>query len=272
MSNDDRQLRICELLRLRGEVDYRTLADSFAVSEMTIRRDVDALEQKGLLRKVMGGAIALGKLAEPPFEARASRQIESKQHIAEAAADYLRAHETVILDSGSTALAVARAVRGRELGLTIVTPSILVAVELANERDTTVILTGGLVRPGELSLIGFEAVQSLGAINCDTFVMGVAGVHDERGYTDYHRDESAVKRAAISACDRLIVVADHSKIGRVHLSHIAPLDRADVLVTDETGDLASATLAAAARVGVEVATPPPHDGASRVAGGSQAST
>jgi len=251
-------MRIRELLRVKGEVNYRTLADEFGVSEMTVRRDIETLEQMGLLRKVMGGAIALGKLAEPPFEARASLEIESKQHIAETVASYLRIHETVILDSGSTALAVARAVRGRELGLTIVTPSILVAVELADQRDTTVILTGGLVRPGELSLIGSDAVQSLGAINCDTFVMGVAGVHEERGYTDYDRDESAVKRAAIGASDRLIVVADHSKIGRIHLSHIAPLDRADVLVSDEVGDPGSATLAAAVRAGVEVATPPPH--------------
>lgn len=245
-----RKQRIREELMSRGEVEFSALAAEHGVSEMTIRRDIDALEAEGIVRKVIGGAIALGKIAEPTFEARSGLDVASKIHIAESAVEQLSIHETVILDSGSTALAVARAIRGAGLGLTVVTPSLFVAVELANEPDTTVLLTGGLVRPGELSLIGVEAVEGFRAFNCDTFVMGVAGVHEQRGFTDYHRDESAVKRAAIAASDRLIVVADHSKMGRTYLSNIAPLDAADILVTDDpTG---SPTTLAAARAGVSV--------------------
>lgn len=245
-----RKQQIREQLASRGEVEFSTLAEEFGVSEMTIRRDIGALEEEGLVRKVLGGAIALGKISEPAFEARSNLDIESKQHIAEATVQQLSVHETVILDSGSTALAVARAIRGRGLGLTVVTPSLFVAIELAGEPETTVLVTGGLVRPGELSLIGVETVNSIRAFNCDTYVMGVAGVHEQRGFTDYHRDESAVKRASIEASDRFIVVADHSKLGHAYLSNIAPLSAAAVLVTDDISD--SPVLSAAARSGVSV--------------------
>lgn len=259
-----RKQRIRELLLARGEIEFGSLATEFGVSEMTIRRDIDALESEGVVRKVIGGAIALGKIAEPTFEARSHLDMPSKQHIASFAVEQLTVHETVILDSGSTALAVARAIRGRGLGLTIVTPSLLVAVELADEPDTTVLVTGGVVRPGELSLIGTEAVEGFRRFNCDTFVMGVAGVHEHRGFTDYHRDESAVKRAAIEASDRLIVVADHSKIGRAHLSNIAPLSAAEVLVTDAPAPSPLITAATASGVSV-INVPAPIDIESEIA-------
>jgi len=249
-SMSKRQERVREEVLARGEVEFSGLAASLGVSEMTIRRDIDALEAEGVVRKVIGGAIALGKIAEPSFEARSHLDAGSKLHIAEAVVKQLSMHETVILDSGSTALAVARAVRGRSLSLTIVTPSLLVAVELAGEPNTNVLVTGGAVRPGELSLIGAEAVESLERFNCDTYVMGVAGVHEQRGYTDYHREESAVKRAAISASDRLIVAVDQSKIGRAYLSTVAPLSRAYAIVSDADPD--SPVLTAASHAGVQI--------------------
>ncbi|MGP4017261.1 DeoR/GlpR family DNA-binding transcription regulator [Saccharopolyspora sp. 5N708] len=248
----ERQRLIRAQVLAEGEVEFGALAAEFGVSEMTIRRDIDVLESKGVVRKVIGGAIAAGKAAEPPFEARANLEAASKQHIAEAVVARLTTHETVILDSGSTALAVARAIRGANLELTVVTPSILVALELADEPGTTVLLAGGLVRPGELSLIGAEAMEAFDRYSCDTFVMGVAGIDAERGFTDYHREESAVKRAAIRAADRLIVAADHTKFGRTHLVNIAALGAADILVTD--GAAPEDVSAAAAGSGVEIVT------------------
>jgi DeoR/GlpR family transcriptional regulator of sugar metabolism len=156
----------------------------------------------------------------------------------------------VLLDSGSTALAVARAIYGRGLELTVITPSVLVAVELAEEPGTTVLLAGGQVRAGELSLVGPETIEFFGRYNCDTFVMGVSGIDARRGFSDYHREESAVKRAAIRAADRLIVAADHTKLGRSHLINIAPLSAADILVTD--GDPQHEVVAAAAACGAEI--------------------
>ncbi|WP_263993650.1 DeoR/GlpR family DNA-binding transcription regulator, partial [Mycolicibacterium fallax] len=166
------------------------LAEEFRVSEMTIRRDIERLEEQGIARRVLGGAIAYGgKSTEPSFDARAAVAAGEKVHIASAVADLLVPRETVVLDSGSTVLAVARAIKGRNLGLTVITPSLLVAVELADEPDTTILLTGGKVRPGELSLIGAEAEDFYLRYNADTYVMGIAGVHGRRGASEYHREE-----------------------------------------------------------------------------------
>lgn len=253
-----RRALIEERVLADGEIDFVTLAEEFGVSQMTIRRDVEMLEDRGVVRRVLGGAIAFGgKSTEPSFEARAAEAAESKRHIAKAAAELLRPSETVILDSGSTVLAMAREIRGRDLGLTVITPSILVAAELANEPDTTVILTGGLVRPGELSLIGAEAENTFRNYNCDTYAMGVAGVHAKRGFSDYHRDESSVKKAAIRSADRVIAVLDESKLGRVQLVNVAALQEVEVLVTN--GEPDDPTVVAVREAGVNVICVPEDD-------------
>ena len=247
---DERRAALEQRILANGEIEFAAMAEEFAVSEMTIRRDVDVLERKGVARRIIGGAIAFrGKSDEPPFASRAADASASKEHIASAVVDLLQQHETVLLDSGSSALAVAWSIRGRGLGLTVVTPSIAVAVALADEPDTTVLLAGGRVRPGELSLIGAETEASFALYNCDTYVMGIAGIA-ALGVTDYHREESSVKRAALRAADRIVVVADSSKLGRIRLMNIAPLSALSVLVTDGAGD--DPTVLAAREAGVEV--------------------
>jgi DeoR/GlpR family transcriptional regulator of sugar metabolism len=228
----ERQRSIRRRLLLDGEVAFAPLSTEFGVSEMTIRRDIEALESEGAVRRVIGGAIAVGRAAEPPFRSRASHEAREKQHIAEVVVSQLSAGETVIVDSGSTALAVARAIRGRGLDLTVVTPSVLVACELHDEPGSTVILAGGLVRPGELSLVGAEAVEGISRYTCDTYIAGVAGVDARHGLTDYHREDGAVKRAAVAAAGRVLVAADQTKLGRAHLVKVAPLAAIDLLITD----------------------------------------
>jgi DeoR/GlpR family transcriptional regulator of sugar metabolism len=242
---------IAERVRVEREVRYAELATEYDVSEMTIRRDMEALETLGVVRRVVGGAIALkGKDNEPAFETRVADAAEEKRHIADAVADLIGPGETVILDSGSTALAVAQSLRGRRLGLTVLTPSVLAALELVDEEDTTVVLTGGELRPGELSLIGPAAEDTLANYNCDTFVMGVAGIDGIRGISDYHQADSRVKRAASKRADRVIVAADQSKLGRVTFTSIAALAEIHVIITD--GDPGHPTLVAARQAGVDV--------------------
>ncbi|OBC11586.1 DeoR family transcriptional regulator [Mycobacterium sp. 852013-50091_SCH5140682] len=246
-----RRDRIAERVRTDFEVGYAELAAEFDVSEMTIRRDVEALEALDVVRRVVGGVIALtGKRTEPSFATRVADAAEQKRHIADAVADLIGPEETLILDSGSTALAVARSLRGRGLSLTIVTPSVLAAVEVVDEPDTKVVLTGGELRPGELSLIGSTTEDTLAQYNCDTFVMGVAGIDVDRGISDYHQAESRVKRAAAKRADRVIVAADNSKLGRVTFVSIAALADIDVIVTDGPAD--HPALIAARDAGVEV--------------------
>ena len=177
----ERRTLIEERVIKTGEVSFGELAEAFDVSEMTVRRDIEALQAQGVVRRVSGGAISItGTAFEPSYGLRAGQSAASKDHIGEQIAALLKPGETVVLDSGSTVASVARAIRGRELGLTVVTPSIAVATTLADEPETRIILTGGTVRPGELSLIGSETEQTFARYNCDTFVIGVAGVDAER--------------------------------------------------------------------------------------------
>lgn len=246
-----RRERIEQRVRSDREVNFADLAAEFDVSEMTIRRDVEVLEGLGVLRRVVGGAIAMQrKDSEPSFATRVADAAQEKIHIADVVADLIGANETLILDSGSTALAVANSLKGRNLGLTVVTPSILAALALVDEPDTTVMLTGGELRAGELSLIGPNAEDTLGNYNCDTYVMGVAGIDGDRGISDYHQAESRVKRAASRRADRVIVAADKSKLGRVTFVSIAALSQIQTIVSD--GPPEHPTLVAARGAGVEV--------------------
>ncbi|WP_236967221.1 DeoR/GlpR family DNA-binding transcription regulator [Microbacterium aurantiacum] len=257
MDARERRTRIEERVVRNGEVLFAQLATEFDVSEMTIRRDIETLQQAGVVRRISGGAIALtGTAFEPSYGLRAGTAVESKMHIAERIADLLRPGETVALDGGSTVGAVARAIRGRGLRLTVVTPSILVASTLADDEGTTIILTGGRLRSGEMSLVGTDAEATFARYNCDTFVIGVAGVDAEHGLTEYHPQEASVKRAAIAASSRLIVGVDSTKLGRVHLVNIAPLTRVSALVTDAAD--ADLTVRAAAAAGADtILVPPP---------------
>lgn len=258
MQAKTRRALIERRIQAEGELNFASLAAELGVSEMTIRRDIETLENKGVVKRVLGGAIAFsGKASEPAFEARAAEAAIEKAHIAAAAVELLNPRETVVLDSGSTVLAVARAIRGRGLGLTVITPSILVAIELAGEPDTTVIMTGGTVRPGELSMIGAEAEDAYQLYNCDTYVMGIAGVHGKRGVSEYSRAEGSVKRAAVRASDRVIVVADESKLGRVQLMNIAPPTAITTLVTD--GEPDNPTVVELENLGVQVVCVPDPD-------------
>ncbi|MBK0418791.1 DeoR/GlpR transcriptional regulator [Leucobacter sp. CSA1] len=237
MNANTRRSLIEEMIAQQGEVSLVDLAEKFGVSEMTVRRDLDVLEEDGVLRKVMGGAIFIGgKSTEPSFHARAAAAAEEKHHLAEIAVGLLKPRQTVILDSGSTVLAVAREIKGKGLGLTVVTPSVLAAVELADEPDTTVLVTGGRLRPGELSLIGSEAEDAFLRYNCDVYFMGVAGVDAVRGASEYHREEGAVKRYAARSADRVIAVVDQSKLGRVQLINVVDAADIDAVVTDAPED------------------------------------
>lgn len=249
MNAKKRRTAIEEQVTREGEVQFSLLATEFGVSEMTIRRDIDALEASGVVRRVSGGAISWGGAFEPSYGLRAAHAADSKMHIAESIADLLQPGETVALDSGSTVASVARAIRARDLGLTVLTPSLPVATVLADDENTHVILTGGDLRSGELSLIGADAESAFARYNCDTFVVGVAGVDAAAGLTEYHPQEAAVKRAAIAAAGRLIVGVDAAKLSRVHFVKVASLESVSTLVTDGADD--EPTVLAARRAGVE---------------------
>jgi DeoR/GlpR family transcriptional regulator of sugar metabolism len=254
VTSEGRKGAIRGYLADRGEVEIASLAAEFDVSEMTIRRDLETLEDLGVARRIRGGAIStVSRSYEPPLAARSQEAQDAKARIAAAATQFVDYGETAILDVGSTTLALARRLRDRG-GLTIVTPSVNAAVELANEPTTRVILTGGIVRPGELSLVGDLAERTFAELNCDVLFLGVGGIHPEKGLTEYNLDDTRVKRAAIRAAARCVVLADQSKLDRICLATIASLEEIDVLITDARPD--HPTLGAVREAGVEVVSVP----------------
>jgi DeoR/GlpR family transcriptional regulator of sugar metabolism len=227
-----RRSTIAERLRVQGEASIVELAALFGTSEMTIRRDLDQLELDGLARRARGGAISVqSRSFEPPILQRAAQSSDAKRAIGAAAAAMLRVNETVFLDVGTTTHEMAKAI-DPDLPITAITSSLLIAMELSAKPAVKTIVTGGVIRQGELSLIGPRAQSSFADLNFDAVFMGVAGISDTRGLTEYNLDDADVKRAAMVAGRRVIVLADESKIGRVALVTFAPIHSVDVLITD----------------------------------------
>jgi DeoR family fructose operon transcriptional repressor len=236
MDTKGRRLEVLELLEEDGELKISELSSRFSVSEMTVRRDLEALEREGLLRRVRGGAIGTtSRSYEPPFALRAERNAEAKKRVGLAVAEMISEGETLIIDTGTTALAVAEALKDRR-GLTIVTSSLRVAWLLADNAGQRVIVTGGIVRPVERSLVGALSDKAFENLYCDTYCMGVGGVDAEAGFTEFNLDDARVKQEAMRYSRRCIAAADASKLGRVAFARVADLEQVDLLVTDGDAD------------------------------------
>ena len=212
---------------------------------MTIRRDLEVLAGQGVLERYRGGARSLLlRGEEPPFALRAHEGVEAKRRIAAEAAALLADGESVVLDSGTTCLEVARALEHRRL---TVTPLSLHAVNaLTAAPRLTLLVPGGRARPGELALIGPLTQASLAALRFDTAVIGCCGLTAADGLTAHDLDDAAVKRAAIASARRVIAVTEAGKLSRTALAFVAPVTALDAVITDdsaseeETGALTAA--------------------------------
>lgn len=241
-----RQAKILEQVKHAGGVRVTDLSQMLGVSDMTIRRDLEALARQGLVAKVHGGAttIEYGSTDEPGFAAKSIRQPQEKEVIAAHAASLIQPGSAVALTAGTTTWTLARYLRN-VANLTVVTNSIKVAEVLyPNDRaDLTVVLTGGVRTPSE-ALVGAVAVSTIRSLHFDVVVMGVHGIDARAGLTTPNLTEAETNRAFVEAARRLIVVADHTKWGVIGLSQIAPLDAVSTLVTDSLlGDEARTVLA-----------------------------
>jgi DeoR/GlpR family transcriptional regulator of sugar metabolism len=228
---DDRKQTILQLLEARGQVTIADLSTRFSVSEMTIRRDLGLLESEGLLRRTHGGAVRTHSGSfEPPFAMRSRLNLEAKRAIAASVAGLISDGQTLILDGGTTGAAIAEALVGREL--TVCALNLRVAEILTSSPMTRVMVPGGQIRPGELSLIGPSAQQMLADHRFDSYVMTVSAVDASAGLTEWNVDDAAIKRAALASSAQCIVACDSSKFGQTAFARIAPLAAADLIVTD----------------------------------------
>jgi DeoR/GlpR family transcriptional regulator of sugar metabolism len=229
-----RQALILERIRDRGTVRVSELVRDLGVSDMTVRRDLENLDERGLLVKVHGGATATAPLAldEPGFSAKSTLQLAEKAAIAAAAARLVEPGMAIALSAGTTTYALAEQLVDIP-GITVVTNSPRVADVLEHSRrpDQTVILTGG-VRTRSEALVGSFAVMQLRSVHLDLVFMGVHGMEARAGFTCPNLLEAETDVALIEAGRRLVVVADSEKWGVIGIASIARLDQADVLITD----------------------------------------
>jgi len=224
---------IGEALRTAGVVSTEDLAHELGVSLETVRRDLVALESRGALRRVHGGAALDASFGseEASFADRVASGTELKRAIGRRAAELVSSGQTIVLDVGTTALEVARALPPNFRG-TVATCSLLVASELASRREVEILVSGGRLRRGDLSLSNAQTVLFFADLRADLAFLGSGGVDATAGLTDFHLDEVATRRTIIANTARSFVLADSSKLGRVAPHRVCGLADIDGLITD----------------------------------------
>ncbi|MBG6213015.1 DeoR family transcriptional regulator of aga operon [Cryobacterium sp. CAN_C3] len=255
-----RREQIAQLVIDRGFKKVSELGETFGVSGVTARTDLDALERAGRVRRVHGGAVAVAfsglTAREFSFEEALSASVLPKQQIGTLAASLVFSGQSVILDVGTTTLAIARALRARTdlRDVVVITNGLSIALELEPAIPRfSVIVTGGSLRPLQHSLVDPLAGLIFAQVHADLAFIGCNGVDVEHGVTNINLPEAGVKAQMLDSATRVIVVADGSKIGRVHLGRIGALDAFDTLLTDAAAD--AATLAPLRKYGLTVLQP-----------------
>ncbi|CAM01441.1 DeoR family transcriptional regulator [Saccharopolyspora erythraea NRRL 2338] len=233
MEAAERSRAIIERLRAAERVTVAELAEETASSEMTIRRDLDLLAEQGVLRRVRGGAVSLLLRGEAtPFAVRERESAEAKRRIAAEAGDLLTDGESVVLDSGTTTLELARVLAHRRL--TVIPLDLHSTNALSTGPGVRLLMPGGQTQPGELSFVGHLTETSLRALRTDTAVIGVCGLSVRHGLTAHDLAEVPVKQAAIASARRTIAVCDGTKFGRTGLGHVCDVTALDVVITDRS--------------------------------------
>ncbi|MEU5331270.1 DeoR/GlpR family DNA-binding transcription regulator [Streptomyces parvus] len=240
---EQRRALILDEVRRRGGVRVNELTRKLNVSDMTIRRDLDALARQGVIEKVHGGAVPVVEASthEPGFEAKSALEPSAKEDIARAAAALAVPGSAIALSGGTTTFALARHLLDVP-DLTVVTNSVRVADVFHNAQRpaggpgarpgaATVVLTGGVRTPSD-SLVGPVADRAIDSLHFDVLFLGVHGISAEAGLSTPNLAEAETNRRFVRAARRIVVVADHTKWGTVGLSSFAALEEVDTLVTD----------------------------------------
>lgn len=246
MNTVARRRALAQAVRQRGSVPVTELAAELGCSEMTVRRDLDVLERDGVIHRVHGSAIAASlRASEKPYPVRAFELGAEKERIGRAVAALIADGETVVIDAGTTAAEVGRALRGRPV--TVMPLGLRTLVDLAYDDQVHLIAPGGDVRPGELVVTGDLAEVAFERLRFDTFVLGACGIDAGNGVTTHVAADARVKRAAVSSSARTILAADHTKLGIVTFGHVCQLSALERMVTDappaNTADLEALGLA-----------------------------
>ncbi|MEO3811929.1 DeoR/GlpR family DNA-binding transcription regulator [Sphaerisporangium sp. B11E5] len=261
MLAQQRQQAILRRVRRHGAARVAELVRDLGVSDMTIRRDLEVLAERGLVEKVHGGATAVGSgsTEEPGFAAKSVRQQAEKEAIARRAAELAGPGTAVALSAGTTTWTLAHhLVDVPELTVITNSPRVAEVFHHGGRPDQTIVLTGGVRTPSD-ALVGPVAVAAVRSLNVDTLMLGVHGMSTRAGFSTPNMLEAETDRELIAAAQRLVVLADHTKWGTVGFSTIAELEKADVLISD-TGLPEDAREALAERTGTLILAEPAATG------------
>jgi DeoR/GlpR family transcriptional regulator of sugar metabolism len=262
---EQRRRAIADLAAKHGSIRVSELTEMFGVDETTIRRDLAALAGRGILKRSHGGAVVRAVDApethvrhESVFSSRMFEYAAEKQGIGVRAAELVEDGSTVVIDAGTTAVYMARALRDKR-DLVVVTNAITTAMELVDNPDITLVLTGGVVRRATGGAAGDLALVTLRELRVDKAFITTHSVSMDSGLTEPSFDEVSVKRAMIDAASEVVLLADHSKFGREALARIAPLSAIDHIVTSAGIDPALVEAISETGICVSVADPIPLD-------------
>lgn len=233
----NRHEEIIKLLHKDRFVKVSQLGRLFNVSEETIRRDLDKLEKDGLLKKLHGGAVPVD-IANvdniKPIKERIEENISEKSVIARLAYDLIEDGDTLILDTGSTILHLARILDDKNV--TVITNDISIAYELSQKDNINLIISGGNLRPNSYTIIGPECEKAFATFNVNKLFLSTSGIKLQQGLTTSNNTDAFIKQRMIASADKTICLADHSKFGRVALVTFADLSDLDIIVTDSAVD------------------------------------
>lgn len=231
MFAEERKREILRLLEIYKKVKTLELSQLFSVSEPTIRRDINELEELGLLVRTHGGAIATEAVEEEPsFTDKIDRFSLEKNEIGRMAASLIKDNDTVVLDSGTTAVAIARSIKAKNV--TVITNSLDVAAVLEDNQDIELFMTGGQIRWNTRAMVGALAEKALSALRVNLAFVGVNGF-DEKGFTTPNMIEAQTKRKMIEIADRAFIVTDSSKYGKTQFCLISELEGISGIISDE---------------------------------------
>jgi DeoR/GlpR family transcriptional regulator of sugar metabolism len=232
ISNLERQEQLLKFVEQKQRATVEQICQQFSISPATARRDLESLAERGQVERFHGGAKAVRQAPpEPPVLQRAAEQEAEKKRIGRAAAELIEDGETVFLSSGTTVLEVARNLRHRR-NLTVITNSLPVINTLANIPEITLICLGGLLRQSEMSMIGHITEQSLTQVHAHKIIIGIRALDVEHGLTNDYLPETMTDRAILARGGEVIIVADHTKFGRVSTAFVAPITVINKLVTN----------------------------------------
>lgn len=229
---EERKQKIADYVQEHERASVQELAQHFQVSESTVRRDLKDLEESKQLRRTHGGAVAIqSDNSEPPFNEKEDRFRSQKEWIAKAAAAKVEEGDTLFLDAGSTTYYLAKELKAFKK-LTVVTNSIMAAQELSGSPHIELLLTGGTLRHETLAMVGSVAERTLDMVRVDKVFLAINGLDPENGLTTPAMAEAEMKRRMIRAGKQVLLLADHSKYGKVSFARVAGLEEVDILITD----------------------------------------